>query len=626
MWRASRHAVQSAWRRSAQASPFFSLSTSSASNGARAVSSSVPVVASERRILCVGVPQSLAESTCVQELTQRGHVVDQLPLQSSTGEVDSAKLASIVGDYDALLVAPPTQLPREILAQGARSKLQLIAVPSLAIDSGLVDVMEATNQGVMLLQLDKKQVGDKFSVEAELAMSLLIQLARHIPKSIATTRSGEAYRREDFTGTELANKNLGIVGLGQAGKRVVEMARAMGLNVLGYDPNLTQEAAAVMGVKRLSLDELYAQSDILAFHAPLTARTRDMFDDAALAKCKDGVQIVSVAEYKGREGLLKEGTLLNGLESGKIAGVALDYLADVESSEDSSTWSHLLAHDRVITRRHLDGKQSDAATEAKKYRAIAENLGDALAQRYYRGVANGVFMPLTLVPEMKPFLDLSEALGRFLFHLTVTNDRKDPITRVSVATCGGVQVDITTPQAKSALQSAVMKGILDCINELRGGNGFGTPRISLLNASLLAMTNGIDVRAGDLTARDATLHLNNSITVQVETRSKEQFLIMGTVFGDDPRVVRINEYTNFPSFRPEGNLLIFKNEDKPGAIAGILKELVAAQINIANFGLSRQPNSDLALGILSLDSTPSIETIEKLKGLSNVESVQFALV
>lgn len=589
----------------------------------RSLFSATTTAAAEFRILCLDVPQPVAEVSCVQELVQRGHRVDQA--ESS----DAGFLDSIISNYDALLVSPTTKISRELITKGAQAKLQLVAVPADAIDSAHIDMMEATNQGVLMLQLEKKQVGDKFSVEAEIGLSLLIQLARNIPVSIAATRSGASYQREHFSGTELSNKNLGIVGLGQAGKCVVEMAKAMGLNVFGYDPNLTQEAAETMGVKRYSLDELYANCDFLMFHAPLTARTRGMFNDAALAKCKKSVKIVSVAEYKGLQGLLDEQTLLKGLESGKISGVALDTLRsaeDIESAEElSETWKELFMHPKVITKAHVDGKSSSAVASAKNYRIISENICDALAQRYYRGVANGVFMPLTLLPEMKPYLRLSDSLGRFLHQLTVSSDPKNQITKVLIATSGGIQVDITSPKAKSALQSAVIKGMFESMAQHKHHGSAAAPKVTLINSSMVAMTNGIDVRQGELAGNEVQ-HLSNSITVEVETASKEKFLVMGSVFGEDPRIVRVNEYTDFPAFRPEGNLLIFNNEDKPGAIAEILQELAHSQINIANFGLSRQANVKMALGILALDSVPSEVTLESLKKLPSVQNLQFTKV
>lgn len=590
--------------------------------GRRSLFSATPPVSEEFRILCLDVPQPVAEVSCVQELVQRGHRVDQAE------STDAGFLDSIISNYDALLVSPTTKLSRELITKGAQAKLQLVAVPADAIDSAHIDMMEATNQGVLMLQLEKKQVGDKFSVEAEIGLSLLIQLARNIPVSIAATRSGASYQREHFSGTELSNKNLGIVGLGQAGKCVVEMAKAMGLNVFGYDPNLTQEAAEIMGVKRYSLDELYAHCDFLMFHAPLTARTRGMFNDAALEKCKDGVKIVSVAEYKGLQGLLDEQTLLKGLESGKISGVALDMLRsaeDTESEELLETWKQLFVHSKVITKAHVDGKSSSAVASAKNYRIISENICDALAQRYYRGVANGVFMPLTLLPEMKPYLRLSDSLGRFLHQLTASSDPKEQITKVSIATSGGVQVDITSPKAKSALQSAVIKGMFESMAQHKHHGSAAGPKVTLINSSMVAMTTGIDVRQGELAGNEVQ-HLSNSITVEVETTSKNKFLVMGSVFGEDPRVVRVNEYTDFPAFRPEGNLLIFNNEDKPGAIAEILQELAHSQINIANFGLSRQANVKMALGILALDSVPSEATLESLKKLPSVQNLQFAKI
>ncbi|KAL4139985.1 hypothetical protein PRNP1_015414 [Phytophthora ramorum] len=579
-----------------------------------------------RRILCVDVPEQVAEASCVQELVQRGHIVDQVRAASDE------YLTSVAADYDALVVAPGTKLPRELLRVGARNKLQLVAVPSAAIPSEDIDLMEATNQGVMLLQLEPKQVGDRSSVEAEIGLSLLIQLARHLPRSVASMRSGAPFDRQQFAGTELAGKNLGIVGIGQAGRRVVDMAHALGLKVFGFDPNLNQEAAELMGVKCVSLDELYETSDFITFHAPLTARTRGMFGDEALDKCKPGVKIVSVAEYKGSHGLLDENTLLRGLESGKISGVALDLLQSAGSKDGgdlSPTWQQLMKHDNVISRTHADGSASEDVLQGRKYRLLAENVGDALAQRYYRGVANGVFMPLTLLPEMKPFLELSESLGRFVHQLTLSADPKDRITNVSLAATGGFQIDITTPQARQVLQNALLKGMLESMREHKqDAEDQEQPEVGLLNASLLAMAKGIDVRQGELKSDPAAVrrHLKNCLAVVVETKNKDHLLVKGSVFGEDPRVVRVNEYSDFPAFRPKGNLLVFNNEDVPGAIAGILSELSEAKINIANFGLARQANTEHPLGILALDSVPSNETLSALKKLPSVRSARFAQV
>lgn len=589
----------------------------------------------QTRVLCVGVPQALAQAACARELVQRGFSVDQI------ASADDLPSPSAAGDYDALLVSPKTELSRELLREGARRRLRLVAVAADQIPSDNIDMMDATHHGLMLLQLEQKQEGAGASVEAELALSLLLQLARHIPESIATVKAAAAssdgkVRRELFTGTELAGKCLGVVGLGQAGTRVVELALALGLEVVGYDPNLTQEAAALMGVTRVDLPGVFAASDFITFHAPLTARTRGMFNEAALARCKPGVHLVSVAEHPGAHGLLDERAVLSGLESGQIGGVALDVLIkddDEASATDSWSpgWQQVLSHERVLTQTHAVGSTaSQEAHIAQTYRAIAENVCDALVQRHYRGVANGVFMPLTLLPEMQPYLALGEALGRLMHQLVVSVEPKDRITKVSLATSGGVAVDITTPKARSALQSALLKGMLESRVEYAKSRHAALssppPTISLLNASLLAMTSGMDVRQGDLRDDhdDKARHLSNCVTVQVETKAKQTLLVQGSVFGEDPRVVRVNEYSDFPAFRPSGNLLLFNNQDRPGAIAGVLKELADAQVNIANFGLARQENVPLALGILSLDSAPPAEAIAALQKLPSVQKLLFA--
>lgn len=580
---------------------------------------------SNRRVLCVGVPSALAEAAAAQELVQRGIAVDQ------AASADDLQAASI-GDYDALLVSPRTPLDRDLLREGARRNLKLVAVAADQIPSANVDMMDATHHGLMLLHLEAKQAGAGASVEAELALSLLLQLVRHIPSSIATVKAAAKdpsvkVQRHAFTGAEVSGKCLGIVGLGQAGTRVVEMALALGLEVVGYDPNLTQEAAELLGVKRLELSELWAASDFVTFHAPLTGRTRGMFNDAALDKCKPGVRLVSVGESAGAHALLDEATVLRGLQSGQIGGLALDVVQDGQPAEWSPAWEQVLSHDKVLTQAHaLGSTATHESRDAQAYRAIAENVCDALARRDFRGVANGVFMPLTLLPEMQPYLALGESLGRFLQQLVVSVDPKDRITKVSLATAGGVSIDITTPKARSALQSALLKGILD---SRRGGQPQkpDATTVSLLNSSLLAMTSGMDVRQGDVHERDdKARHLSNCMTVQVETRGKQKLLVQGSVFGEDPRVVRVNEYSDFPAFRPEGNLLIFNNKDKPGAIAAILKELAAAHVNIANFGLARQDNLPLALGILSLDAPPPAEAIAALQALPSVEKLLFAKV
>ncbi|CEG44418.1 phosphoglycerate dehydrogenase [Plasmopara halstedii] len=577
---------------------------------------------SRRRILCVDVPEKLAEDSCVQELVQRGHVVDQVRAASDE------YLSSVVKDYDALLVAPGTKLSRNILSVGARHNLQLVAVPATSIPSEDIDLMEATNQGVMLLQLESKQVGDRSSVEAEIGLSLLIQLVRHLPRSIACMRSGTPFDRQEFAGTELAGKSLGIVGIGQAGRRMIDLALSLGLQTLGFDPNLNQEAAELMGVKSVTMDELYETCDFITFHAPLTARTRGMFGDEALEKCKFGVKIISVAEYRGSHGLLNAETLLRGLKSGKISGVALDLLQPTgrNDMELPPAYEELMKHENVITSVHVDGLASDDTLLDRKYRLLAENVADALAQRYFRGVANGVFLPLTLLSEMRPFLELSESLGRFVHQLTHSADPNSQITNVFLESTGGLHIDITTPQARQALQNSLLKGMLESI---RGHKDIEEseelPTVGLLNSSLLAMAEGIDVRQGDLKT-DSTRHLKNSVAVMVETQNKDRLLVKGSVFGEDPRIVCVNEYSDFPAFRPEGNLMLFSNEDVPGAIAGILSELTKAKINIANFGLSRQNNVKYSLGILALDSMPSNETLDALKDLPSVRSVRFAQI
>jgi len=292
-----------------------------------------------------------------------------------------------------------------------------------------------------------------------------------------------------------------------------------------------------------------------------------------------------------------------------------------DSSPTQSVWQQVLAHEDVIAMSHVNNRASAQVSTARLYKMIAENMCHALDGREYVGVVNGVFMPLTLVTEMKPFMQLGESLGRFIVQMILSkNSSKIKLASICVATKGGKDIDITTPKARSALQSAVLKGVMD---SLQSTCNDGTEvKYSYLNSNLLAMSSGIDVHFGELVGENS--HLNNAVTVEIKTKCGDKFLVMGSVFGEEPRIVQVDEYSDFPAFKPQGTLLFFNNEDRPGAIAGILKELSESKINVASLGLARQSNLSKALGILGLDTDPSNETITNLKELPGIENVRIA--
>ncbi|RHY28015.1 hypothetical protein DYB32_006330 [Aphanomyces invadans] len=540
-----------------------------------------------KRVLCLDV----GNPVCIDEFLQHGITVDEVSSQDLVESLPAFQ--SSLAQYDALLTDAQTKLPmHEILSHATR--LKVIGIPGS--QTGHVNLLAATNRGVMVQNIGTKLAGTG-AEEAEMVLSLLIQVARKIPQAMASTKYGDG-SHDEFLGRELQGKSMGIVGLNETGQRVGELACSMGMHVYAFDPNIAAEKAASFGVTKCSsLSDLYGKADVLTFHVPLTGLTRNMFDSAALAQCKPGVTLVSVG---GMEGVIEESILLPGLTSGHIGGVAVDL-----SSADA--WPSVVSHSSVLKAATGSTK---ANLPARLYKMIAENMCATLDERAFVGIVNGVYMPLTLLPEMKPFLALSESLGRFLVEML---PRQVAIAHVTITTKGGRDIDITTPKARSALQNAVMKGLLHQRDD-------ESPPLTLLNASVVGMSRGIDVRLMDDLDQDIQ-HLNNAILVQVELQNGTKSVVMGSVFGEEPRIVQVNEYNDFPAFKPQGTMLFFNNEDRPGAITGVLDQLARSKINIASLGLGRQPDKLQAMGMLSLDSDPTDKIVTKLRELPGITNV-----
>ncbi|KAF0716732.1 Aste57867_2696 [Aphanomyces stellatus] len=546
-----------------------------------------------KHILCLDV----GNPVCIDEFLQHGYHVDEISSQDLINSLGT--LGPSLDKYEALLTDGHTKLPtHDILAHATR--LKLIGIPGA--QTSHVNLLAATNKGVMVQHIGTKLAGSS-AVEAELVLSLLIHVARKIPQAIQSTKAGDG-TRDAFLGHELLGKSIGIVGLNETGQRVGELASAMGLRVLAFDPNVSAEAAALVGVAKCdSLAELYGASDVLTFHVPLTGLTRKMFNAAALAQCKQGVTLISVG---GMEGVIDDAILLPALTSGHVAGVAVD-------PSSPAAWPAVIDHHPAVLVASSAARATKTHEPARQYKLIAENMCAALDGRSFVGVVNGVFLPLTLLPEMKPFLALCESLGRFLDQVLPSGD----VAHVTITTKGGRDIDITTPKARSALQGAVVKGLL-------AARAHGAP-LSLLNASVVAMGQGIDVRLADeLDGHATTQHLNNAVQVQVELQTGARCVVMGTVFGEEPRIVQVDEYNDFPAFKPHGTMLFFNNEDRPGAITGVLDQLARADINIASLGLARQADKPQAMGMLSLDSDPTDEIVARLKDLPGITNVRVA--
>lgn len=445
------------------------------------------------------------------------------------------------------------------------------------------------------------------SSEAELTLGLLMNLVRRIPQAhvsvMAINGNVMDIDRTSFMGYEVQSKTLGILGLGKVGTNVATLAIAMGMKVLAYDPSFTQEGAESLGIRKVSLTELYALCDFLTFHAPITKKTRNMFNADALASCKDGVEVVVTAPV----GLFDEDMLKEALLSGKMGGAALDAL---ELDPLDTSFEPVLRHPSVLCTPNLgDSKQESVQ---RTYVDIAEKVCDGLDALSYDGISNAVFLPLSLRPEMTPFLELCTAMGKLTRQLAL-----DPIVKIKVAAKGGKDIDISTSRATNLLLAAVTSGVV------HGDTSLLSQAQKYVQAPLVAISRGIQPIMGECIPELKDWPLTNAVAVRVETTSGACHLVVGSVFGNEPRIVQLDNHRDFPAFKPEGTLVLFNNQDRPGAMTGILDVLFAANLNIAQLGLARQSDRS-ALGLLLLDERIDEKTVLSLQALESIHNIRTA--
>ncbi|MBF8296514.1 MAG: SerA [Bacteroidetes bacterium] len=515
------------------------------------------------------------EQVCVDILMSEGFEVDAKP------NLPPDQLRAIIADYDGLIVRSGTKVTAEIIA--AATKLKIIGRAGAGVDN--VDVEAATRRGIVVMNTP----GGNTISAAEHTMSLLLSMARNIPQANESIRQGK-WDRKSFTGTELLEKTIGIVGLGKIGREVASRCQAFGMKTIGYDPVLSAEVAAKGNIELVSLDEIFMRSDFITLHTPLTDETKGLIGDASLVKCKNGVRIINCA----RGGIVDEQALLRGLQSGKVAGAALDVF-EKEPPGDQP----LLKHPRVIATPHLGASTEEA--QEKVARQIAVQVADMLKERGLAGAVNGEALQLALRKELKPFVLLAEKLGSLLAQLM-----NGQLKKISV-TCSGAFLS----PSLDLITAAVLKG------------AFGkliSEAVNLVNARMIAHEMGLVVHEERESEHPSYLHL---VTVRYET-DKEARRFAGTVFSNThARLVRIDDY--HLEVNPEGFLLFYTNIDRPGMLASVGATLAVEKINIAGLSLGRDKPGQRALTVINVDSPlpeDILRKVGKIDGVFDVKAVR----
>jgi D-3-phosphoglycerate dehydrogenase len=481
--------------------------------------------------------------------------------------------------YEGLIVRSGTKVTAEVL--GVADKLRIIGRAGSGLDN--VDLVTATKRGIVVMNTP----GGNTVTTAEHTLAMIFALARKIPQANASMKGGK-WEKERFMGTELYNKNLGIVGMGQIGSHLAKLAQGVLMNVIAFDPYLAEDQARKLGVEMMTLQDLFRRADIITVHTPLTPETKNIINTETIATMKDGVKIINCA----RGGIINEKDLVEALKTGKVAGAAFDVFEEEPIKVDHP----LLSLENFICTPHIGA----STTEAQENVAIgiAEQVVDYLTKGIARGAVNVPSVPADLLPRLQPYITLAEKLGSLQSQLYeggiegVTIEYKGEVAGVNVA----------------PLTIAALKGLLTPILE---------ETVNYVNAPVIARERGIEVKevkssdAGDFTSL---------ISLQVEAGKKTSRIAGALYSRRDPRIVQLDSFR--VEIVPDGHMLFILNNDRPGVIGDVGQVLGKHAINIARMQCSREEKGGEALLILGVDAPLNAETLRAINTVKNILSVK----
>ena len=505
----------------------------------------------------------------------RGVAVDVKP------GLDKDELAAIIGDYDGLAIRSATKVTGKLLERATR--LKVVGRAGIGVDN--VDIPAATARGVIVMNTP---FGNSITT-AEHAVALMFALARQLPAADLSTQAGK-WEKNRFMGVEITGKVLGIIGCGNIGSIVAERAVGLRMRVLAFDPFLSAERALALGVERVELDDLLARADFITLHTPMTPQTRNILSAENLAKTRPGVRIVNCA----RGGLIDEEALRKALDSGHVAGAAIDVFA-VEPAKQNV----LFGHPNVICTPHLGAATNEAQEN------VALQVADQMADYLIRGaITNAINFPSITAeeaPRLRPMIELAERLGAFAGQLTDA-----PIRQVRITYEGAVSELKTKALTASAL-AGLLRPVLSHVNVVSG--------------PAVAKERGIVVEE---VTRAAEGDYESLVTLSVATDQQER-AIAGTVFTDGkPRITAIKGIKVDAEFAP--SMLYVTNEDKPGFIGRFATVLGDAGVNIATFALGRDEPGGSAIALVEVDGAvpdPVLQRIATIPGVKAIAMLRF---
>ena len=484
------------------------------------------------------------------------------------------ELLKIVDQYDGIAIRSATKITKDVIA--AAKKLKVVGRAGIGVDN--VDIPAATAAGVIVMNTP---FGNSITT-AEHAIALMMALARELPAANASTHAGK-WEKNRFMGVELYGKALGLIGCGNIGSIVADRAKGLKMHVMAYDPYLSADRAAELGVEKVELDDLLGRADFISLHTPKTPETKNIISAEAIAKMKKGVRIINCA----RGGLVDEAALKAALDSGQVAGAAIDVF-----SEEPAKSNILFGHEKVVATPHL-GASTEEAQENVALQ-VAEQIADYLLTG---AIVNALNMPSISADEaqhVRPWISLADKLGAFAGQLTETSiEAVEILYEGTAATLN-----------QRALTQAALAGLLKP----------HLPEVNMVNAPVVAKERGIKVSE---TRRDRQGIYEGYIKITVKTPEMTRG-IAGTVFSDGrPRLIQVKNINLDAEFAP--NMIYVTNEDKPGFIGKLGTLLGAAKVNIANFTLGRSAPGEDAIALVEVDGDVGDKVIADIRLLPLVK-------
>jgi D-3-phosphoglycerate dehydrogenase / 2-oxoglutarate reductase len=485
------------------------------------------------------------------------------------------ELLKIVDQYDGIAIRSASKITADVLK--AATKLKVVGRAGIGVDN--VDIPAATAAGVIVMNTP---FGNSITT-AEHAISLMLALARELPAANASTQAGK-WEKNRFMGVEITGKVLGLIGAGNIGSIVADRAKGLKMRVIAYDPYLSAERAEDLGVEKVTLDDLLTRADFITLHVPMTPETKNILSAEAIAKTKKGVRIINCA----RGGLIDEKALKAALDSGQVAGAALDVFETEPAKENV-----LFGNEKVVATPHLGASTTEAQENVALQ--VAEQISDYLLTG---AITNALNMPSISASEAQkvgPWIQLASKLGAFAGQLTDSS-----LTSVEIV-YEGIAGQLNT----RALSQAALAGLL---NPILSG-------VNMVNAPVIAKERGIKVSE---TRRDQQGIYEGYIRITVTLGSGSTRRVAGTVFSDGrPRLIQVKDINLEAEFAP--HMLYVVNEDKPGFIGKFGTVLGDAKVNIANFTLGRSAPGQDAIALIEVDGAVPDAVIAQLTKLPLVK-------